>query len=71
MQVFFKDLNLVAFYVRGFSRISSFLCKGSSPNFASNIKHILKKLINFSFPSHQKTYGFLIILRGIEVNQFA
>ena len=41
------------------------LIKGSSPNFPSN----LGELINFCSPrTHQKTYGLLIISRGIEVN---
>ena len=37
-----------------------------SPNFVSNIKQLLANLIPHS--SHQKIYGFLMILGGIEVN---
>ena len=41
----------------------------SSPNFAFNIKRHLNELMNFYFPrNQQKTYGFLMISGGIEVN---
>ena len=45
--------------------------QGSSPNFAFNKKANLSELVNFYSPwNNQKTYGFLMISEGIEVNMF-
>lgn len=49
--------------------LNGFVPQGSSLNFGSNIKQIKCESINFYSPwNHEKTYGFLTILGGIELN---